>query len=82
MSAAIYLELKSTLDVLLKRLGNSLVEVAQDLHRQLRVDALLANQIVQRISQGEPDTANPVSNKPWPPAVDWPLPAPTVELIE
>lgn len=58
VGVTIYLELKPALDVLLKRLGNSLVKVAQDLHRQLRVNALLANQVVQRVSQGEPDTAN------------------------
>lgn len=78
-----YLELQSALDVLLQRLGDCLVEVAQDLHGQLRMDALVADQIVQRVSQGEPDTATRVSNGVCSgPAASGPLPAPTVELVE
>ena len=43
VAVGVYLELQTTLDVLLQRLGDGLVKVAEDLHRQLRVDALLAD---------------------------------------
>ncbi|KND87877.1 hypothetical protein TOPH_07523 [Tolypocladium ophioglossoides CBS 100239] len=57
------LELQAALDVLLQRLRDRLVEVAQDLHRQLRVDALIANEVVERVRQSEPDAraARPAS---------------------
>lgn len=54
-SDAIHLEGQPILDVLLQRLGDGLVEVAQDLHRQLRVDTLVADEIVERVRQGKAD---------------------------
>lgn len=50
-----HLELKSGLDVLVQALGDGLVEVSEDLHRQLRVDARAADQVVERIGQRKPD---------------------------
>lgn len=55
-----HLELQARLDVLLQRLGDGLVEVAQDLHRQLRVDALIADEVVERIRQRKADAAKRV----------------------
>lgn len=53
----LYLELQATLDILLQRLCDGLVKVAQNLHRQLRVDALIADEVVERVRQSEPDAA-------------------------
>lgn len=50
-----HLELKSGLDVLVQALGDGLVKVSQDLHRQLRVDARAADQVVECIGQRKPD---------------------------
>lgn len=52
-----YLELQTVLDVLLQGFGDGLVEVAEDLHRQLRVYALLADEVIERVRQSEADTA-------------------------
>lgn len=54
-TAHIHLEGQTALDVLLQRLGDGLIKVAQDLHRQLRVDALLADEVVESIRQSETD---------------------------
>lgn len=51
----IHLELQTALDVLLERLGDGLVEVGQDLHRQLRADVPVADEIVERVRQSEAD---------------------------
>lgn len=51
------LELQPTLDILLQCLGNGLVKIAENLHSKLRVDALLADQVVERVRQSEPDAA-------------------------
>ena len=52
-----YLELQPTLHILLQRLGDGLVEVAENLHGQLRIDAFIADEVIERIGQSEPDTA-------------------------
>jgi hypothetical protein len=49
-----YLELQPALYVLLQRFRDGLVKVAQNLHRKLRVYALLADQVVERVRQSEP----------------------------
>lgn len=49
------LELQPTLDVFLQRLGDGLIEVAEDLHGELRVDAFIADEIIEGIRQSEPD---------------------------
>lgn len=50
-----HFELEPGPDAPLQRLRHRLVEVAQDAHRKLRVDALLADEVVQRVRQREPD---------------------------
>lgn len=62
----IYLELQTTLHVLLQRLGDGLVKVAEDLHRQLRVDTLLADQVIEGICQSETDAAAVSPGTPQP----------------
>lgn len=52
------LELQPTLDVLLQRLGDGLVEVAENLHGELGVYALFADQVVEGVCQSEPDAVN------------------------
>jgi hypothetical protein len=52
-----HLEGHPVLDVSLQRLGNGLIEVAEDLHGKLRVDALIADQIVERIRKRKTDAA-------------------------
>jgi hypothetical protein len=81
---------KPILDVLLQRLGNGLVEVAQDLHRQLRVDTLITDEVVERVRQGKADAifealrpaafsySSSMTEEVWDSAV----PAPTVQLVE
>lgn len=49
------LELQPTLDVFLQRLGDGLVKIAEDLHGELRVDAFIADEIIEGIRQSEPD---------------------------
>lgn len=50
------LELEPRLDVLLERFRDGLIEIAQDLHGQLRIDALIADEIVEGIGQSKADT--------------------------
>lgn len=57
------LELQPTLDVLLQRLGDGLVEVAENFHGELGIDALFADQVVEGVCQSEPDAVNFVL--PW-----------------
>ncbi len=52
-----HLERQPSLDLVLKRLGDGAIEVGQDLHRQLGIDAVIADEIVQRVSQREADAA-------------------------
>lgn len=56
-----HLELESRLDVLLERFRDGLVKVAQDLHGELRVDALIADEVVERVGQSEADATRQVS---------------------
>lgn len=56
-----HLELESRLDVLLERFRDGLVKVAQDLHGELRVDALVADEVVERVRQSEADATVKVS---------------------
>jgi hypothetical protein len=51
-----HLELKTGLDILLQRLGDGLIKVAQNLHGKLRVDALITDEIIEGIRQSETDT--------------------------
>lgn len=55
------LKLEATLDALLQSLGDSLVEVAQDLHRKLRIYAFITDEVVERVRQSETDTGESVS---------------------
>lgn len=55
MWPGIHLELQSVLHILLKGLGNCLVKGSENLHGQLRVDALAFDEIVECIRQSEPD---------------------------
>jgi hypothetical protein len=50
-----HLECQAGLDLLLESLGNGLVKVGQDLHGQLRVDALSADQVVEHVHECEAD---------------------------
>jgi len=52
-----HLERQPRLDLLLQRLGNNAIELGEDLHGELGVDALLADQLVQGICQGDAETA-------------------------
>lgn len=61
VGAQTHLELESRLDVLLERFRDGLVKVAQDLHGELRVDALIADEVVERVGQSEADAARQVS---------------------
>ena len=51
-AGGIHLEGQPGLDLLLQGLGNNAIELGQDLHGELRVDALLSDQLVERIRQG------------------------------
>lgn len=55
---SIHLKRQSALHILLKRFGDGLVESAKDLHRELGVDALTLNKVVERVRQSEADTAS------------------------
>ena len=50
-----HLKCQACLDLLLERLGDGLVEVGQDLHGQLGIDALGADQIVEHVHEREAD---------------------------
>lgn len=52
-----HLKLKSSFNVLLKSLSDGLIEIAQDLHGKLRVDALVADEIIEGICQSETNAA-------------------------
>lgn len=51
-----YLERHPRLDLVLQHLCDTAIEVAQDLHRKLRLDAALSDQLVEGIHQSPPDT--------------------------
>lgn len=51
-----YLERHPRLHLVLQHLCNAAIEVAQDLHRKLRLDAALSDQLVEGIHQSPPDT--------------------------
>lgn len=48
---SIHLERQPRLDLVLQRLSDGAIKVGEDLHRQLRVDAVLADEIVKGVSQ-------------------------------
>ncbi len=48
----IHLEGQPGLHLLLQGLGDNAIELGEDLHGELRVDALLSDQLVERIRQG------------------------------
>ena len=50
-----YLEREPRLDLLPQRLGDATIEVRQDLHRQLRLDAALADQVIESVGQRHAD---------------------------
>jgi hypothetical protein len=47
-----HLKRKPRLDLICEHVGNRLVEVCEDLHGQLGLDAALGDQIVQRVREG------------------------------
>ena len=47
-----HLESQSSLDFILQSLGNDAVKLGEDLHGELRIDALLPDQLVQGVGQG------------------------------
>lgn len=49
------LKLQPGLDVLLERFRDRLIEIAQNLHRQLWVDAFIADEIVESIGKSQAD---------------------------
>lgn len=51
-----HLERQPRLDLLLQDLGDSFIEMRKDLHGQLRIDAMLGNQVIESVCQGSPDT--------------------------
>lgn len=51
-----HLELKTSLNILLQRLGDGLIKVAQNLHSKLGVDTLITDEIIEGIRQSETDT--------------------------
>jgi len=50
-----YLERQARLNLLSKHLRDTPIEVRQDLHRKLRLDATLADQVVERIRERHAD---------------------------
>lgn len=52
----IYLECQTRPDLLLQNFGDGSVEVGKDLHRQLRVDAVILNQVIQGVCESDADT--------------------------
>lgn len=48
---ALYLESQPSLDLLLEYIGNSAVKIGKNLHRKLRVDAVVCDQIIEGICQ-------------------------------
>ena len=51
-----YLECEPRLDLVCEHVGNGLVEVCEDLHGQLGLDAALGDQVVQRVREGTTQT--------------------------
>lgn len=49
--ASPYLERQPGLDLLLEDVCDRAIEVGEDLHRQLRVDAVVCDQIIERIRE-------------------------------
>jgi hypothetical protein len=78
----IHLELQAAPDILLQRLSDGLVKVAQNLHRQLWVNAGLADEIIERIGQSEPDAAVISQGVSAVGQSDVSVPAPAIELVE
>ena len=52
-----YLECKSCAHFLGKDFGDDAVEGRENFHRQLRFDAALVDQVIERIGKGETETA-------------------------
>lgn len=57
VAASSYLELQSASHVLLQRLSDGLIKIAQNLHRQLRVDARIADEVIESVCQSQADAA-------------------------
>jgi hypothetical protein len=56
MLTCAHLECKPRLDLVCEHIGDRLVEVDEDLHGQLGLDAALGDQIVQRVREGAAQT--------------------------
>lgn len=52
-----YLELQSASNILLQCLRYGLIKVTQDFHRQLRVDARVADKVIESVCQSQADAA-------------------------
>ncbi len=57
-----HLECQPRLDLLLQRLGNNAIELGEDLHGELGVDALFADQLVQGVCQSDAEAAGRQGN--------------------
>lgn len=57
ISRTVHLELQTAADVLLECFRDGLIKVSQDLHGQLRMDARLADKVVERIRQRKANAA-------------------------
>jgi hypothetical protein len=83
-----YLERQPRLHLLSQHLGDAAVEIRQDLHRQLWLDAPLADQIVERVGQRHPDARARISVstgaefKSRTQRQKGTVPAPAVELVK
>ena len=55
MTQRAYLKRQARLDLVGEHVGNCLVEVGQDAHGQLWLDAALGNQRVERVCEGTAD---------------------------
>lgn len=56
MTQRAYLKRQARLDLVSEHVGNGLVEVGQDAHGKLRLDAALGDQRVERVCKGTADT--------------------------
>lgn len=84
---ASYLECQPRAHVGLQHFGNGPVEVGQNLHRKLGVDAVLCDQVIERIRQSGTDAAREASRQSTGSKTKWQgvnsaVPATAVELVE
>lgn len=84
---ASYLERQPRAHVGLQHLGNGAIKVCQDLHRQLGVDAVLRDQVIEGIRQGSANATQEASHQSTGNKNRWQgagsaVPATAVELVE